>query len=499
MSKSWIWTPNLTKSFKLILLAMNFIQYKSTKKKSEVIPRIKFYLSLITILALSIILLRAFHLQILQGEQFAIFSQNNVLKKNMHYAPRGIIYDRNLQVLASNQYRFDLSVVPQYMKDIKSLGKTLEKIIQIPASDTEEKIVLAHKRQSSFIPISIKKNLNRGEIEAIIKQKVYFPEIILQKTTVRKYPLGQALSHLIGYVGPVSKKEVRSINKNLKDNFISIHDFTGKKGIEKFYDQNVRGQNGHSIITIDATGREVGRELSRFFISDFQNGKQPNPGQSIQLTIDRDLQRYTYKLFEKIYKRVGAVVVMKPTGQILAWHSSPSFDPHIFSQGPTSKDWKQLTSQDQVLRNQVIQEHQAPGSTIKPFVALASLAENIILEDTQHTCTGTFYLSRYPYRCNRLSGHGPLNMLQALEHSCNVFFYAMGNQLGIETLAKYLTTFGFGKKNKNSPLWRKSRPSSPSCLEGKKTTISVDTWGNLERFHRARLSSYHSFAAGQCL
>ena len=316
------------------------------------------------------------------------------------------------------------------------------------------------------------------------KIRIENPGLKVEMQSKRNYTMGESGAQLFGYVGEVTKQqleELRSDDINLRQG-----DIVGRRGIERYFDKELRGKDGFIPVKVDAFGRES-KDINTPEVISFlyeQYYKESTPGNSMFLTIDKKIQDAAYNAFNS-RGRVGAAIVLEnQTGSILAWVSSPSFDPQMFWPRISTHAWQDLISQEfKPLRNKVIQDHYAPGSTFKTVVALAGLQENIITENTAYDCPGFYRFGRRLYHCWKQGGHGPIGVIDALAKSCNVFFYKLGNALGIDTIAEYAKKLGLGKKtgvtsaNEEDGLmpdtkWKKQNKNE-QWLPGETLSVSV--------------------------
>ena len=264
---------------------------------------------------------------------------------------------------------------------------------------------------------------------------------------MRRYPLGPNGAQLFGYVAEISKQQIPRMNEKYKSKFkFDQGDLIGKAGIEETFDLVLRGRDGVSISQVDARGRPPAPDSPTLFGS-LSSLQKAEFGRNIQLTIDKDIQQAAYDAFS-VGGRSGAAIAMRTNGEVLAWVSAPTFDPNTFSTGMTSQIWQQLVNDpDKPLRNKPIQDHNSPGSTLKPFIALAALQEKIITPQQIVSAPGAFKFGNKLYHDTLKQGHGNINVLQAIEQSANVFFYKMGIQLGVDRMWKYCNALGIGQKS----------------------------------------------------
>ena len=390
--------------------------------------------------------LRLTWLQIINGRELRQYSEKNRVKQNKIIAPRGLINDREGRPLVENLPGFEALVSPQYVEDLSKLANTVGPLVGLEPDKFIERIQKAKKLNGPFAMIRIKDNLSREEVFRLKRIRLDFPGLEIRESIIRHYPLFENGAQLFGYVGEISKKELERLNKKYApDLLLSQGDIVGKSGLEEHLEKKIRGLDGVSFIQVDAHGRETVTEIPNIYGEQIKD-IEPSHGHSAQLTIDKDLQLAAFKSFEE-NKRIGSLVAMKPNGEILAWLNSPSFDPNIFSSDISAKIWAKLTTDPfKPLRNKIIQDHFSPGSTFKPFVALAALQEKVITDRTVINAPGIFRFGNRPYHNHNRNGEGNITVYEAIEKSSNVFFYKMGIALGIDKMYNYISLLGIGTK-----------------------------------------------------
>ncbi|MCU0244946.1 MAG: penicillin-binding protein 2 [Bryobacter sp.] len=369
-------------------------------------------------------------LQVQDAETWSEMAEKNRIKALPLIAPRGKILDRDGRVIVDNHSNFSLLLSRENLKEehIKWIAEGLN-------LDEEElrARIQRYKSQPRYVPVIIKEELTPGEISFVESHRdpELFPEMELIVTERRLYAKDGLAAQTIGYVGEISEPELNQAEYAKYQQ----GDIIGKTGIERQYNEHLMGVDGQRRVMVDNRGRER-RVLSM---------KPAVPGKNLQLTIDLDVQVVAELALEG---RRGAVVALDPrTGEVLAMVSRPSFDPNKFATRIRSKDWRELLDNpENPLLNRAIQAQLAPGSTFKPIMALAGLSEGVIDELTSFGCGGgaSFY-GRY-FKCHRSAGHGRVALNGAIAQSCDVFFYNVGNQLGIDRIAKYATMTGLGQK-----------------------------------------------------
>jgi penicillin-binding protein 2 len=378
--------------------------------------------------AFIVLIVRLFYLQIIEGEDFRRQSEINSIRLQSVDAPRGLIYDRNGILLVDNRPSFDLSIIP---KDARPIDQTLAKLSNYIMLSKEElgKTVAAKRRQASYKPVLLKADIGRDVLASIEVHRYELPGVTVDVTPKRQYIYSGSASHLLGYMGEISPKELKM------DEFLGCRggDYVGKFGIEKSFEKYLRGERGGRQVKVDATGQVMQ-------VLDTVNA---TPGDNLFLTIDYRLQKKAEALMAG---KVGAIVAVDPkTGQILAMVSSPMFDQNAFVAGLSHDQWKELTSNPaRPMENKVIQAEYPPASTFKIITAAAALEEGVIDENTKLECPGYLTFGNRVFHCWRRIGHGSLDVRKALSQSCDVFFYQVGIELGVDRLAWYARAFGLG-------------------------------------------------------
>lgn len=400
-------------------------------------------LGTLIIIFFAVIFARLWYLQIYKGDELHRYSMENRLRKEILLAPRGMIYSRNNQLLVHNTPRFDAVIIPQYLRSRDQVLKKLSQILEME-NDEIDKILRKNIRQPSYQPVTIKKNISRREVAVIETENSKMPGVSVMTFISREYQDKEIGGHLLGYISEISQTQLPKYRE--RDNYdYKLGDFIGQAGVEEENDLELRGEDGHEFIEVDALGRRK-RYLGENKLFEGIEGKPPIPGDNIRLTIDRDMQMAAYKALEG---KVGSVVAVDvKTGEVMTMVSHPSFDPGQFSRGITSAYWSELTNDERnPLRDRAIQEHYSPGSTFKAITAIAALEEGIVDANTEVNCPGWFQLGRRRFHCWRKYGHGKVNLVKSLRESCDVYYYKIGTQLDIDVLAKYAKALGYGNKS----------------------------------------------------
>jgi len=393
-------------------------------------------IALVVVVLLTCLLIgRLVFLQIVQHDVFKTLSLNNQVRIVPITAPRGLIYDRNGVLLAENIPAFSLEIVPERTANMDETIDAINEII--PLTENERRNFykqLKYKRKNESIPIRLK--LTEVEVAKFSVEKHRFQSVEVVARLIRHYPFPEMLAHVLGYIGPISEKELSSIDPT---NYRGTY-YIGKNGIEKFYETALHGTTGYHHIETDAKGRTI-RILNKFL---------PTPGQNLHLSLDIHLQEAA---FQALADLKGAIVAIDPkTGGVLALVSQPSFDPNLFAQGIDVESYRALqNSTERPLFNRAIRGRYPPGSTIKPLVALQALELGAITPQFRVSCPGWYQLNGGGrlYRdwifFAKHSGHGWVDLEKAITQSCDTFFFTIAHRLGVRHLHDIYTRFGLGK------------------------------------------------------
>ena len=396
--------------------------------------------SVISIFLLGLVVARLIQLQVFEYEAFAKQSQGNRIRIQAIPPTRGLIFDRNGRILAENLPSYQLELIPEQVPDI---GDTLHRLAQIGLIDEEavEGFLASSQTSTRFKPITLRFRLTDEEIARFAVQSPRFPGVDLQPRLARHYPDGELVAHVVGYVGALSASDLR----RLEQRKYAGTSRTGKTGIEQFNEERLHGSAGFHQVVTNALGRHISIEASNYLDSE-PAAENPEPGSNIHLCLDIDLQRVAY---DAMKQRRGAVVAIDPkSGEILALVSSPSFDPNAFANGMTTSEYGKLeNNQDYPLFNRAISGTYPPGSTIKPALSIAALEIGATNLQRRSLCRGWYSLpgSTHRYRDWKPEGHGQVNIKDAIEQSCDVYFYEISRDIGIDKMHYYLNQFGLGQ------------------------------------------------------
>ncbi len=424
----------------------DFLQ-TSEEEAKEFLPRYRI-LYVTIFLCTSLVVGRLWYLQILQGTELRQYSEKNRVKETKLPSPRGLFLDRENRVLVDNLPGFDASISPQYAKKLDETSEAVGQVLEMPGRQIADLVRKTQKRDGPFRPVKVKDNVSLEQVFRLKLLRWDHPGLNINESILRFYSLAEDGAQLFGYVGEISREQIPKFNEFYQGKFnFDQGDIIGKSGLEETWDTTIRGRDGVAFVEVDARGREAPGENPNYF------GFKPLPaipGHNLVLTIDKDIQEAAYKAMNRndhIGPRIGGVIAMKSNGEILAWVNTPSYDPNNFSTGIPPQVWAQLINDPfRPLRNKVIQDHYSPGSTFKPIVALAALSEKVITANTLVNAPASLKFGRRLYHDHSKTGHGNINVIQAIELSSNIFFYKMGIALGIDRLAPYAKLLGLGAK-----------------------------------------------------
>ncbi|WP_336194610.1 peptidoglycan DD-transpeptidase MrdA [Hafnia paralvei] len=382
-----------------------------------------------------ILVFNLYHLQILRFEDYKTRSNENRIKLVPIAPSRGMIYDRNGTPLAFNRTIYQLEVMPEKVEDLKAELEALRSIVDITDEDLDN-FQKERKRSRRFTSIPVKTALNEVQVARFAVNQFRFPGFEVKGYQRRFYPYGSALTHVIGYVSKINDKDVERLDKDGKlANYAATHDI-GKLGIERYYEDVLHGKTGYEEVEVNNRGRVI-RQLHE---------QPPQAGKDIYLTLDLNLQRYLEQL---LAGSRAAVVVSDPrTGGILAMVSNPSYDPNLFVDGISSKDYQRLLNDpNRPLINRATQGLYPPASTVKPYIAVSALSAGVITKNYSLFDPGWWQLpgSEKRFRDWKKWGHGRLNVTKALEESADTFFYQVAYDMGIDRLSEWLSKFGYGQ------------------------------------------------------
>lgn len=370
--------------------------------------------------------------QVAEHSKFHEMAENNHLRALPLRAPRGVLFDRNGRVLVENRYLATISLVREQIKDLEATIRQLAAIARIPEKDIRE-AVNRRRREPIFRPIEIVEDASVDQLAKIYAHKLELPGVVIQPVPTRRYPEAMG-AHLFGYVGEVTDVQLA------RDEYAGLQSgaIVGQAGIEQAYNRHLMGRDGNRYVVVNSLGREIQAVRT----------EEPIEGRRLQLTIDYDVQRAVEEGFAATGFNGSAVILDPRTGEVLALVSLPAYDPNRFAVGIDRATWASLNS-DRLhrMQNRAIQGTYSPGSTFKIVIATAALEEGVVTPGFKVHCTGGAYFYNRYFQCHLKGGHGVVDMRHAIEQSCNVYFYTLGNMLKIDQIHKWATLLGLGVRS----------------------------------------------------
>ncbi len=369
--------------------------------------------------------------QIARHEQFLVMAENNHQRSLRLQAPRGVLFDRHGEVLVENRSAFNISIVREQSRDLAGTMAMVARLTNVPSEVVQEAMERS-KRLPPYRPVVVVRDATQAQIAAVAAHRLELPDVVIERVPTRRYPDQALAAHLLGYVGEVTDAQLT------REGYEDVHPgaVVGQAGVEQTYNRYLMGDDGARHVVVNSLGREI----------DTIREDEPDEGQRLQLTIDADVQRAAEQAFRHFGFRGSAIALEPSTGEVLAMASLPAYDPNAFASGISREGWQGLlTDPLRPLQNRAIQGRYSPGSTFKVAMAVAGLQEKVISTDTRIFCGGgaTFY-GRF-FKCHLRGGHGSVDVRHALEKSCNVFFYTLGNLLGVDRIHKWSTALGLGE------------------------------------------------------
>jgi penicillin-binding protein 2 len=369
-------------------------------------------------------------LQIIQHARYQEMAENNHQRTLALRAPRGVLFDRDGKVLVENRHSFNISIVREHTRDLDRTVRLLAEVAGLDAADVRH-IVDRHRSEPIYQPIVIVEDASLAQVAAIMARRLDFelPDVVVEQVPTRQYPTDALAAHVFGYVGEASEAQI--------GNGIRTGAIIGQSGIERVYNDLLMGQDGARRVVVNSVGREIRTEAE----------VPPTEGRRVQLTIDYDLQKAAEDGFRHAGFNGSAVVLDPRSGEVLSLVSLPGYDPNDFAAGIDSATWASLnTDRLKPLQNRAIQGRYSPGSTFKLVVATAALEEGIATPDFRVNCGGgASFFGRY-FLCHLKGGHGVVDMRHAIEKSCNVYFYTLGNMLGVDRIHEWAQKLGLAGK-----------------------------------------------------
>jgi len=365
-------------------------------------------------------------LQVVQHARYEEMAENNHQRTLALRAPRGVLFDRNGTVLVENRHSFTISIVREHSKNLEHTVALLSAVAHLDAQQVQQ-IVDRHRNEPSYRPIVVVEDATLAQVAAVTARRLdtELPDVVVEEVPARRYPAEAMAAHLFGYVGQANDAQVEA--------GATQGAIVGQQGLEKAYNDLLMGTDGAKRVVVNSVGREI-RTLEEI---------APREGRRVQLTIDADLQKAAEDGF-RLAGFNGAALILDPRdGEVLTYASLPSYDPNDFSVGIDRATWNSLnTDKLKPLQNRVLQGRYSPGSIFKIVVATAALEEGLVTPDHRITCNGgANFFGRF-FKCHLKGGHGSMDMRHAIEKSCNVYFYTLGNMLGVDKIHKWAEKLG---------------------------------------------------------
>ena len=392
-----------------------------------------FVFTVVVAVCFVLLLLRLAYLQIWRHEDLLAQAESNRTAIVPVVPNRGLILDRNGVVLASNYSAYTLEITPSKSADLEQTIDALSKVVDISARDRRRFKKLMEESRS-FESLPIRNRLSDAEVARFAAQRFRFPDVEIKARLFRNYPYGELASHVIGYIGRINQAEKEAIEQADDQANYRGTEYIGKLGVEQSYERQLHGMTGMQHVETSAGGRAV-RRLS---------SNPATPGDTVVLSLDIKLQH----LVEQMYgQRRGAFVALDPrSGEVLAFVSKPTFDPNMFVDGIDVENWQQLNlSPDKPLLNRALRGTYPPGSTYKPFMALAALETHTRAPEYAISDPGYFMFGNHRFRDDKEGGHGRVNMYLSIVASCDTYYYTLANEMGVDTIYEQMRRLGFGE------------------------------------------------------
>ncbi|MBG7621749.1 penicillin-binding protein 2 [Herbaspirillum sp. AP02] len=390
--------------------------------------------SVMVLVCFSLLLARFLWLQVVRHDAYAAQAEENRISVVPIVPNRGLIMDRNGVVLARNYSAYTLEITPSKIRtNIDDLIDELGTLVEIQPRD-RRRFRRLQEESKNFESVPIRTRLTDEEVAKFTAQRYRFPGVEVQARLFRQYPYGKTAAHVIGYIGRISQRDAERIADSDDEANYNGTDYIGKEGLEKSYENQLHGTTGYEEVEISASGRAV-RSLSR---------TPATPGKNLILSIDIELQKVVEEAFGD---QKGALVAINPaTGDILAYVSQPSYDPNLFVEGIDQQSWDELNkSPDRPLLNRPLSGVYSPGSTYKPFMALAALELGRRRPQDAIRDPGYFILGNHRFRDDKEGGHGVVDMYRSVVISCDTYYYMLANDMGVNAIHDFMKPFGFGQ------------------------------------------------------
>jgi penicillin-binding protein 2 len=417
------------------MLFSSGVEFRDSQREQQTFKVRLAVLSVFVLLMFALLLARFVYLQVMQHEHYHTLAEANRISIVPATPGRGTITDRSGLELAYNYTGHTLEITPSKAGDVDTVIDSLGEIVEIAPRDRRRFKQLVEESKS-FESLPIRSRLSDEEIARFAARRYQFPGVEIKARLFRHYPQGDLFSHVIGYIGRINQKDLDRLEENDEIANYRGTDYIGKMGLEQSYERILHGTTGVEQVEIDSAGRAV-RTLSR---------TAPVSGSNLVLKIDAGLQALAFKAFGN---RRGALVALDPeTGGVLAFVSKPGFDPNLFVDGIDPQSWNELrNSPDRPMLNRALAGTYPPGSTFKPFMALAALTYGKRTAHQGIADPGYFWLGNHQFRDDAVHGHGWVDMHKSIVVSCDTYYYVLANDLGIDSIAKFMSELGFGSRS----------------------------------------------------
>jgi penicillin-binding protein 2 len=454
------------------------MRHSALNTRDRELDRFRFRLAVaavVVVLAFCTLIGRFAYLQIYQHDYYTTRAEDNRISLVPIVPNRGVIVDRSGTVLARNYSAFTLEITPSKVPDLDATIDALGQLIEVLPKDRKRFRKLLEESKT-FESLPIRTRLSDEEVAKFAANRFRFPGVEVRARLFRQYPLGEVASHALGYIGRINKRDLEVIENNEQQANYKGTDHIGKTGLEQKYEFQLHGEAGYEQVEIDAGGRAV-RSLAR---------TAPVTGNNLTLTLDIKLQQITEKAFGN---RRGALVAIEPsTGGILALVSTPTYDPNLFVDGIRTDDWDLLNnSPDKPMVNRALNGAYPPGSTFKPFMALAALEIGKRTPAQTISDPGFFNFGGHHFRDDKKGGHGSVDMYKSIVHSCDTYYYMLANDMGIDNISRFMGSLGLGSRTGidiegesegvlPSQAWKKrrfKRPEQQKWYAGETISIGI--------------------------
>lgn len=421
---------------------------------------------------LALYLMAFWYLQVVKADYYLRLSDNNRLRRMTVMPLRGVIGDRERRVLASNRIAFNIRLVREKVPDLEGFLPELSRILDT-GEETLRKRLEKYRSRPKFEPVVLKEDVDLAEAAYIESRRMELPMLSVEVESRRNYAHGPLAAHVLGHVGEVNDEEIRADT----DRNYDLGEIVGKAGLERQYEDTLRGGKGWKQVVVNNLGRQI---------QEIEKGRKPDPGHALRLTIDLDLQETLETAFGE---EAGSAVFLDPdSGEVMAMISRPAFDPNAFASRFSQDTWTDLIMDPRhPLQDRASLSKFAPGSIFKIVMAIAALEEGVVKPDRTEHCTGSWRFGGRTRRCwaIRKGGHGTVDMIDAITHSCNIYFYQLGYEMGIEAIASWAKLFGFGaptgidlpheeKGTVPDPEWKKATiKHDPIWYPGETISVSI--------------------------